>query len=215
VIVYWVAVAAVLYSAGVPTPHWRGADQFKPVVLNQLTLPGRPGWSAPAMAAQPSTANLTGWVRSYRASSHVAASAGARRRQGGRMYVLQAQAAPCLDSCLCCTARRASLALVCRPLSLLSCVVHTAAHWVIPLPLPHPLPPYHAATTTPPQDLVDACTSSPDCYISYDWNHQLKYAFIYHLFGLLWANQFIVGFSSVVVAGAVGSYYWARGDRSR
>ena len=51
--------------------------------------------------------------------------------------------------------------------------------------------------------------------MSYDWDSRLKYAFCYHLFGLLWANQFIVGFSSVVVAGAVGSYYWARGDGAR
>lgn len=41
------------------------------------------------------------------------------------------------------------------------------------------------------------------------------YAFIVHLFGLLWANQFIVGFTSVTVAGAVGSYYWARGAAGR
>jgi hypothetical protein len=62
---------------------------------------------------------------------------------------------------------------------------------------------------------MDACASSPDCYISYDWNDRLKYSFIIHLFGLLWANQFIVGFASVVVAGAVGSYYWARGKGGR
>lgn len=62
---------------------------------------------------------------------------------------------------------------------------------------------------------MDTCAASPDCYISYDWNNPLKYAFIVHLFGLLWANQFIVGFSSVVVAGAVGSYYWARGVTSK
>lgn len=56
------------------------------------------------------------------------------------------------------------------------------------------------------------CASSADCYTSYAWDDQLKYAFVYHFFGLLWTNQFIVGFSCVVIAGAIGSYYWSRGD---
>lgn len=33
------------------------------------------------------------------------------------------------------------------------------------------------------------CGRDPDCYLSYDWNNNLKYAFIYHFFGLLWTNQ--------------------------
>lgn len=65
------------------------------------------------------------------------------------------------------------------------------------------------------QQILDACSASRDCYISYDWNTRLKYAFIFHLFGLLWTNQFIVGLSSVVVAGAVASFYWSRGDPRR
>jgi choline transporter-like protein 2/4/5 len=56
---------------------------------------------------------------------------------------------------------------------------------------------------------------SPDCYTSYDWDARLTRAFVLHLFGLLWANQFIAGFTGTVVAGAVASFYWARGDRSR
>ena len=60
------------------------------------------------------------------------------------------------------------------------------------------------------QDIVDLCSSSPDCYVTYDWDNRLMYAFIYHLFGLLWTNQFIVGFASVVVAGSVAQYYWNR-----
>ncbi|MEW5314523.1 MAG: hypothetical protein WDW38_006015 [Sanguina aurantia] len=36
-----------------------------------------------------------------------------------------------------------------------------------------------------------ACGADPNCYISYDWNTNLKYAFIYHFFGLLWTSQFI------------------------
>ncbi|GFR50844.1 hypothetical protein Agub_g13116 [Astrephomene gubernaculifera] len=56
------------------------------------------------------------------------------------------------------------------------------------------------------------CGNDPNCYLSYDWNNQLKYAFIYHFFGLLWTNQVIVGFSCVTIAGAVGHYYWSRGE---
>jgi hypothetical protein len=37
-----------------------------------------------------------------------------------------------------------------------------------------------------------------------------RYAFIYHLFGLLWTNQFIVGFACVVIANAVANFYWHR-----
>jgi hypothetical protein len=60
-IIYWVAVAAVLYSAGVPTPHWRQPAQYKPLGLDQLMFSND---SAPAMAAAPDTANLTGYVGS-------------------------------------------------------------------------------------------------------------------------------------------------------
>lgn len=31
---------------------------------------------------------------------------------------------------------------------------------------------------------------------------------IYHLFGLLWTMNFIVGFGQVVIAGSVATYYW-------
>lgn len=65
------------------------------------------------------------------------------------------------------------------------------------------------------QEVMDLCASSPDCYISYDWDNKLMYSFIFHLFGLLWTNQFIVGFCSVVVAGAIANYYWSRGDSKR
>lgn len=67
----------------------------------------------------------------------------------------------------------------------------------------------------PLQQVLELCAGSPDCYISYDWNNRLKYAFIFHFFGLLWTNQFIVGLSSVVVAGAVANFYWSRGDTKR
>lgn len=57
--IYWVAVAAVLYSAGTPAAHWRAADQYQPKSFAQLSFAND---SAPAMAARPDTANLTGWV---------------------------------------------------------------------------------------------------------------------------------------------------------
>ncbi|KXZ44390.1 hypothetical protein GPECTOR_68g361 [Gonium pectorale] len=56
------------------------------------------------------------------------------------------------------------------------------------------------------------CGQDPNCYLTYDWNNQLKYAFVYHFFGLLWTNQVIVGFSCVTIAGAIGHFYWSRGD---
>eukprot|EP00882_Tetradesmus_deserticola_P032381 GHRQ01036732.1.p1 GENE.GHRQ01036732.1~~GHRQ01036732.1.p1 ORF type:complete len:143 (+),score=50.40 GHRQ01036732.1:192-620(+) len=121
-IIYWVAVTAVLYSAGTPTDHWRSAAQaMQPLSLKQLMLTNS-SQPAPPATVKPDTTNVT-------------------RTQ-----------------------------------------------------------------------VMDLCANSPDCYISYDWDNRLMYAFIYHLFGLLWTNQFIVGFCSVVVAGAVANYYWSRGD---
>jgi Plasma-membrane choline transporter len=39
--------------------------------------------------------------------------------------------------------------------------------------------------------------------------------FGYHLFGLLWTNQVIVGFGYVVIAHCIGQYYWYRGIRAQ
>eukprot|EP00899_Mesostigma_viride_P009105 jgi/Mesvir1/18196/Mv09481-RA.2 len=44
------------------------------------------------------------------------------------------------------------------------------------------------------------------------WRNELRYMFLYHVFGLLWSHQFIVGLSHTITAGAVASYYWCRGD---
>jgi hypothetical protein len=38
--------------------------------------------------------------------------------------------------------------------------------------------------------------------------------FAYHIFGLLWTNQFIIGFGYVVIAHCIGQYYWTRGLRA-
>ncbi|PNH05032.1 Choline transporter-like protein 2, partial [Tetrabaena socialis] len=56
------------------------------------------------------------------------------------------------------------------------------------------------------------CGRDPNCYLSYKWNNRLKYAFIFHFFGLLWTNQVIIGFSCVTIAGAIAHFYWSRGD---
>ncbi|CAD7702902.1 unnamed protein product, partial [Ostreobium quekettii] len=58
------------------------------------------------------------------------------------------------------------------------------------------------------------CATDPDCYYGVEWDNALKYMFLYHLFGLLWTNQFIVGFGYVSIAGAVANFYWNRGDVS-
>ena len=44
--------------------------------------------------------------------------------------------------------------------------------------------------------------------------HTLQGYFVYHLFGLLWTNQVIVGFGYLVIAHCIGQYYWNRGIRS-
>lgn len=48
-----------------------------------------------------------------------------------------------------------------------------------------------------------------------DWNTNLRYMMTYHLFGLLWTNQFLVGYTLTVIAAAVSSFYWAGGDASK
>lgn len=40
----------------------------------------------------------------------------------------------------------------------------------------------------------------------------LQYMLAYHFFGLLWTTQFITAFGQCVIAGAIASYYWTRGE---
>jgi choline transporter-like protein 2/4/5 len=47
------------------------------------------------------------------------------------------------------------------------------------------------------------------------WNETIQYMGVYHLFGLLWTNQFIVGFGYCVIAGAIANFYWCKGDKSK
>eukprot|EP00238_Polyblepharides_amylifera_P011393 CAMPEP_0196575494 /NCGR_PEP_ID=MMETSP1081-20130531/4961_1 /TAXON_ID=36882 /ORGANISM="Pyramimonas amylifera, Strain CCMP720" /LENGTH=668 /DNA_ID=CAMNT_0041893815 /DNA_START=86 /DNA_END=2092 /DNA_ORIENTATION=- len=48
-----------------------------------------------------------------------------------------------------------------------------------------------------------------------EWNDSLRYMMMYHLFGYLWCMQFIEGFGLMVIAGAVATFYWTRGDTSK
>jgi choline transporter-like protein 2/4/5 len=50
---------------------------------------------------------------------------------------------------------------------------------------------------------------------SLEYTQDMRYMMLYHLFGLLWTNQFLVGYGLCVIAGAVASYYWNRGDRTK
>ncbi|QDZ19122.1 choline transporter [Chloropicon primus] len=56
------------------------------------------------------------------------------------------------------------------------------------------------------------CEEDPHCAYDVEWDSELKYLFIYHLFGLLWASQFIIGFGDVAIAGAVARFYWCKGE---
>lgn len=61
-IIYWVAVTAVLYSAGEPTANWRQpAEAYKPLGINQLMLTNS-SMTMPAPPAKPDTSNMTAAV---------------------------------------------------------------------------------------------------------------------------------------------------------
>lgn len=82
------------------------------------------------------------------------------------------------------------------------------------------VPPFlqdNPGTTAPlPANITrEECAMDSTCYYGIQWDSTLKYMFLYHLFGILWANQFIVGFGYVVVAGSVANFYWSRGDTSQ
>lgn len=55
--------------------------------------------------------------------------------------------------------------------------------------LPAPVLPDFPANIT-----ATECSERPDCYFTPSFSRPLQYMFIYHFFGLLWANQFIAGF---------------------
>lgn len=68
---------------------------------------------------------------------------------------------------------------------------------------------------TPNSISKEECALSTNCYYGVEWNKHMIYMFLYHLFGLLWTSQFIVGFGYVVIAGATANYYWISGDRDK
>jgi hypothetical protein len=58
-IIYWVAVTAVLYSAGTPTDNWRQATQdLQPLSLKELMLTNS-STPAPPATLKPDTTNMT------------------------------------------------------------------------------------------------------------------------------------------------------------
>jgi len=59
------------------------------------------------------------------------------------------------------------------------------------------------------------CHDDPKCRYEQQWDKDMWYMMIYHLFGLLWMNQFFVALGYVVIAGAISSFYWAEGDRAK
>lgn len=104
-IIYWVAVTAVLFSAGQPTPHWRQAHATAtPLSIRQLALTNS-SMPLPPPAAAPSATNMTAEVRvclclHVRAAQHPTpahatntASAGARAWRARTQEALAACAA--------------------------------------------------------------------------------------------------------------------------
>ena len=57
-----------------------------------------------------------------------------------------------------------------------------------------------------------SCADDPSCFYEYEWKDNQLAMIIYHFFGLLWTTNFVLGVSNVIIAGAVGSYYWSGGD---
>ena len=46
--------------------------------------------------------------------------------------------------------------------------------------------------------------------VSISWDETLQYMSLYHLFGIFWTTQFIVGLGVMFTAGAIAAYYWQR-----
>lgn len=52
------------------------------------------------------------------------------------------------------------------------------------------------------------------CGFEFHHSKNVVWAILYHIFGGFWITQFISACSLTIIAGAVVSYYWVRGDRS-
>ena len=46
--------------------------------------------------------------------------------------------------------------------------------------------------------------------VTISWDETLQYMSLYHLFGIFWTTQFIVGLGVMFTAGAIAAYYWQR-----
>eukprot|EP00249_Psilotum_nudum_P010325 c22474_g1_i1 orf=490-2595(-) len=62
-------------------------------------------------------------------------------------------------------------------------------------------------------DLTSQTTKCQGC-CGYDlhFTEHIAIALLYHIFGCFWTTQFIIACSLTTIAGAVASYYWARGE---
>ncbi|KAJ3445544.1 ctl-like protein [Anaeramoeba flamelloides] len=60
--------------------------------------------------------------------------------------------------------------------------------------------------------LVEEVPATGDPYLKLDYKNEksINYLGIYHLFGLLWTNAFVIAVTQGVVAGAIASWYWTR-----
>lgn len=52
------------------------------------------------------------------------------------------------------------------------------------------------------------------CGYRIHYSRHIALAILYHIFGCFWTTQFIIACSLTVIAGAVASYYWSRGETS-
>ena len=71
------------------------------------------------------------------------------------------------------------------------------------------------ATPNWPNRDETACADDYNCDWAAKWDRDLQYAALYHLFGLFWTNEFILGIGYMVLAMVFAQYYFYRGDRER
>jgi len=69
-VVYWVAVSAVMYSAGHPMAHWRPAQTQQPLGIRELMLTNSSTAVPPSTA--PNTTGMTNEVHKDQLSLHEA-----------------------------------------------------------------------------------------------------------------------------------------------
>jgi len=63
-------------------------------------------------------------------------------------------------------------------------------------------------------DIVQSCVGDI-CKWSVEWETDYIYMGLYHVFGLLWTNQFIAGYGLCVIAFCISKFYWSGGDKSK